>query len=216
MISYTEEFCGAAAGAEILYRKSCGNGSGSRENRGGSNAMQWINSYSSPMGELLLAADDVGLTGLWFAGQKYYAAHLEPAPQRAELPVFDRTKQWLDLYFSGQEPDFMPELHLIGTPFQRAVWEILRQIPYGETTTYGAIAKRLAGQGKAGGKAAQAVGGAVGHNRISVIVPCHRVVGSNGSLTGYAGGIEKKIRLLRLERVDIGRYFVPETEAGKL
>ena len=156
--------------------------------------MQWINSYSSPMGELLLAADDVGLTGLWFAGQKYYAAHLEPASQRVELPVFDRTKQWLDLYFSGQEPDFMPELHLIGTPFQRAVWEILRQIPYGETPTYGAV----------------------GHNRISMIVACHRVVGSNGSLTGYAGGIEKKIRLLRLERVDIGRFFVPETEAGKL
>ncbi len=110
--------------------------------------MQWINSYSSPMGELLLAADDVGLTGLWFAGQKYYAAHLEPASQRVELPVFDRTKQWLDLYFSGQEPDFMPELHLIGTPFQRAVWEILRQIPYGETTTYGAIAKRLAERGR--------------------------------------------------------------------
>lgn len=162
--------------------------------------MQYINHYDSPIGGILLAADRAGLTGLWFDGQKYYAHRLDPEHEEKELPVFQDVKRWLTIYFSGKEPDFMPPLHMTGSPFQLAVWEILRGIPYGKTTTYGEIAKIIAKKQGLSHMSPQAVGGAVGHNGISIIVPCHRVVGANGSLTGYAGGIDKKIKLLKLEK----------------
>ena len=119
------------------------------------------------------------------------------------------TARWLDAYFSGREPDFLPPLHPHGTAFQRAVWDILRSIPYGQTMTYGEIARRLAAQQGHSRMSAQAVGGAVGHNPISLIVPCHRVVGANGSLTGYAGGVERKLRLLQIEHADTEKLFLP-------
>lgn len=172
--------------------------------------MQYISHYNSPLGAILLAADDTGLTGLWFEEQKYFAAGLDDKCEERELPVFETAKHWLDIYFSGNEPDFTPPLNFIGTKFQKEVWEILLTIPYGRTMSYGEIAKQIAGKRGTEHLSAQAVGGAVGHNKISVIVPCHRVVGSNGSLTGYAGGIDKKIRLLELEKTDMKGLSVPK------
>ena len=125
--------------------------------------MQYTAHYESPLGGLLLAADDVGLTGLWFDGEKYYALHLAREHEMRQTAVHEQTAAWLDVYFSGREPDFMPPLHLIGTPFQQEVWALLRQIPYGKTTTYGALAKTLAAQRGLERMSAQAVGGAVGH-----------------------------------------------------
>lgn len=156
--------------------------------------MTYTYNYSSPEGEILLAANDNGLTGLWFYGAKYFAAELEDERTEKLTPVLRQTLRWLDIYFSGSEPDFMPPLELYGSDFRRRVWAELAKIPYGETVTYGEIAKKL------GVKSAQAVGGAVGHNPVSIIVPCHRVLGADGSLTGYAGGTDKKARLLELER----------------
>lgn len=156
--------------------------------------MTYTYNYSSPEGEILLAANDNGLTGLWFYGAKYFAAELEDERTEKLTPVLRQTLRWLDTYFSGSEPDFMPPLELHGSDFRRRVWAELEKIPYGETVTYGEIAKKL------GVKSAQAVGGAVGHNPVSIIVPCHRVLGADGSLTGYAGGTDKKARLLELER----------------
>lgn len=167
--------------------------------------MQYTTTYHSLIGDMLLAADEVGLTGLWFEGGKYYARDLEPEHEAKELPVFEEAKRWLDIYFAGEEPDFMPPIHMIGTPFQLSVWEILNQIPYGKTTTYGDIARQIAAQRGLTRMSAQAVGGAVGHNKISIIVPCHRVLGADGSLTGYAGGIEKKIHLLKCEGIKVSR-----------
>lgn len=161
--------------------------------------MKYIMTYQSPLGEILLAADDNGLTGLWFSGAKYYGRGLGREHEGKNVPVFEEARRWLDIYFSGKEPDFMPPVHMTGTPFQIEVWEVLRRIPYGRTMTYGEIAKKLAGEGGLSEMSARAVGGAVGHNPVSVIVPCHRVVGADGSLTGYAGGIDRKIRLLMLE-----------------
>lgn len=171
--------------------------------------MQYITTYQSPLGEILLAADEIGLTGLWFDGEKFYADSLDPEHEERNVPVFDVVKKWLDIYFSGHEPDFMPPVHMIGSEFRQQVWKILREIPYGETITYGALAKRVARERGLERMSAQAVGGAVGHNEISIIVPCHRVVGSDGSLTGYAGGIDKKERLLMLEGVNMDHFYVP-------
>ena len=165
--------------------------------------MQYTTFYESPIGRMLLAADDTGLTGLWFEGQKYFARCLDRETEEKELPVFAEAKRWLDIYFSGKEPDFTPPLHFTGTDFQKEVWEILCAIPYGQTMTYGAIADQLAKKRGLSRMSAQAVGGAVGHNNLSIIVPCHRVVGSDGSLTGYAGGIERKTFLLNLENAKI-------------
>lgn len=172
--------------------------------------MQYISHYKSPIGGMLLAADDMGLTGAWFEGQKYFACGLEQEREEKEHPLFGTAKRWLDVYFSGEKPDFPVPLHLIGTEFQKEVWEILRTIPYGNTTAYGEIAAQLAKKRGAAHMSAQAVGGAVGRNPVSVIVPCHRVVGANGSLTGYAGGIDRKIKLLTLERVDMKPFFIPK------
>lgn len=165
--------------------------------------MQYTSHYQSPIGGILLAADEIGLTGLWFEGQKYFALQLDAAHEEREIPLFAAAKRWLDTYFSGKEPSAAVPLHFTGTDFQNEVWEILTAIPYGQTMSYGKIAECLSARRGAAPVSAQAVGGAVGHNGISIIVPCHRVVGSNGSLTGYAGGIEKKRALLTLEGVDV-------------
>lgn len=162
--------------------------------------MQYIDTYESPLGKITIAADEKGLQGLWFAGQNYYGSTLENSYVLEENEVLSLTKQWLDIYFAGKEPDFMPPLNLIGTSFQKEIWELLCEIPYGKTVTYGELAVKAAERRNIERMSAQAVGGAVGHNPISIIVPCHRVVGTNGSLTGYAGGIDKKEKLLKLER----------------
>ena len=172
--------------------------------------MQYTSRYASPLGSILLAADDIGLVGLWFEGQKYFAHGLAKTHEEKELPLFAKVKRWLDIYFSGQQPQFTVPLHFIGTAFQKEVWELLCTIPYGQTTTYGAIAKQLAAKRGLPQMSAQAVGGAVGHNKISIIVPCHRVVGKNGSLTGYAGGIDKKTAQQRLEQADMRTLFIPK------
>ena len=172
--------------------------------------MTCIQHYDSPLGGILLAADEIGLTGLWFDGGKYFADHLPAAHTERETPILAEVKRWLDVCFTGREPDFMPPLHPVGSAFRQAVWKILLQIPYGQTTTYGEIARRLAEQQGLPRMSAQAVGGAVGHNAISILIPCHRVVGTNGSLTGYAGGIGKKVKLLELERTDMTGFFVPK------
>lgn len=172
--------------------------------------MVYTKHYLSPLGGILLAADEVGLMGLWFDGEKYYADNLPKEHAEEETPILSEASLWLDVYFTGKEPDFMPPLHPIGPAFRREVWEILLQIPYGATVTYGDISKRLAKKMGLEKMSAQAVGGAVGHNEISIIIPCHRVVGTSGSLTGYAGGIDKKVRLLELEHADMSRFFVPK------
>lgn len=172
--------------------------------------MTFIQHYDSPLGGILLAADEIGLTGLWFDGQKYFARDLPAERVEQNTPALSEAKRWLDIYFTGREPDFTPPLHPIGSAFRRDVWEMLLQIPYGQTITYGGIARQLAAKRGLPRLSAQAVGGAVGHNEISVIIPCHRVVGTNGSLTGYAGGIDKKVKLLELERTDMTGLFVPK------
>ena len=172
--------------------------------------MTFTQHYNSPLGGILLAADEIGLTGLWFDGEKYFADHLPAEHVERETPILAETKRWLDIYFTGKEPNFLPPLHPTGSAFRQSVWEILLQIPYGKTTTYGEIASKLAEKMGLSRMSAQAVGGAVGHNEISIIIPCHRVVGTNGSLTGYAGGIDKKRRLLELERADMTGFFVPK------
>ena len=171
--------------------------------------MTYIQHYDSPLGGILLAADETGLTGLWFDGAKYFAANLPALHKERETPVLTETKRWLDIYFTGRKPDFTPPLHPAGSAFRQSVWEILLQIPYGKTATYGEIARQLAKKQGLARMSAQAVGGAVGHNAISVIIPCHRVVGTNGSLTGYAGGIDKKIKLLETEHTDMSGFFIP-------
>ena len=165
--------------------------------------MVYTCTYPSPLGNILLAADEVGLTGLWFEGQKYFGNTLPKETVSQEIPVLIRAKKWLDVYFSGKEPDFTPALHPAGSTFRQAVWQILLQIPYGQTMTYGEIAERIAVKKGISHMSAQAVGGAVGHNPVSLIIPCHRVVGTDGSLAGYAGGIEKKRQLLTLERAEL-------------
>lgn len=172
--------------------------------------MQYICKYRSPLGGITIAADGNSLTGLWFDGQKYFAATLPAAHEEKMLPVFEQARDWLDSYFSGKDPGSAPPLHPEGSPFRQAVWEILQRIPYGETITYRDIAGEIARRQGKQTMSAQAIGGAVGHNPISIIIPCHRVVGSNGSLTGYAGGISKKVGLLTLEQANISGLFVPK------
>lgn len=166
--------------------------------------------YDSPLGGILLAADEIGLTGLWFDGAKHFADGLPAEHTPQETAVLAEARRWLDTYFAGGEPDFTPPLHPVGSAFRQAVWALLLRIPYGATTTYGELARRLAAEKGSARMSAQAVGGAVGHNAISIIIPCHRVVGVNGSLTGYAGGTARKLRLLELEQVDTGGLFVPK------
>lgn len=162
--------------------------------------MTFIQHYDSPLGRILLSADDAGLTGLWFEGQACFARGLPPEHTEGHTPALSKTCRWLDLYFAGNEPCFLPPLHPMGSAFQLSVWHILLEIPYGATTTYGAIAKRLAKERGLPQMSAQAIGSAVGRNPISLIIPCHRVIGRNGRLTGYAGGLHRKASLLALEK----------------
>ena len=174
--------------------------------------MIYSTDYSSPLGQVLLASDGKNLIGLWLEGQKYFSGTVEEEMTvKNDLPVFAAAKKWLDMYFAGKRPN-ISKLPLAprGGEFRKAVWQVLCDIPYGEFTTYGQIAKTIAAKNGRGKMSAQAVGGAVGHNPISIIIPCHRVVGSNGSLTGYAGGIDKKIKLLELEGIDMSGMFVPK------
>ena len=173
--------------------------------------MDYAAVYASPIGQLTMSSDGEKLIGLWLAGQKYFGGTVPKAPlPRESLPVFGRTKDWLDGYFAGEKPE-ISQLPLApsGSAFRQAVWKRLCQIPYGEVTTYGQLAKDVAAALHKTSMSAQAVGGAVGHNPISVIIPCHRVVGTGGSLTGYAGGIDKKIWLLTHEGVAMDGLTTP-------
>jgi len=173
--------------------------------------MFYSTTYLSPLGKITLACDGANLAGLWFEGQKYFGASIpEKMTKNDDIPVFAAAKNWLDRYFAGGKPA-ISELPLvpIGSEFRQKVWKMLCEIPYGEVATYGGIAKKMAVKMKKESMSSQAVGGAVGHNPISIIIPCHRVVGANGCLTGYAGGIDKKIKLLKLEGVDMSRLFSP-------
>lgn len=160
-----------------------------------------LDTYRSPIGEILLAEADGNLIGLWFIGQKYFPETFSEETCRGETPLLRQVRDWLDRYFAGAQPE-ISELPLAprGSEFRQAVWQLLTEIPYGETVTYGQIAAKLAARMEKTAMSAQAVGGAVGHNPISVIIPCHRVLGADGSLTGYAGGVERKTFLLTLER----------------
>lgn len=162
--------------------------------------------YDSPLGGITIDACNGSITGLWFDGQKWFGgspyglSRYDQSPcQPGDLAVFDETRRWLDIYFSGRAPAFTPALRMTGSPFRRRVWQALLRIPYGHATTYKAIADEMARERPSRVMAPRAVGGAVGHNPIALIIPCHRVIGSDGSLTGYAGGVERKRALLRLE-----------------
>lgn len=163
--------------------------------------MKYIDTYASPLGVITLMSDGEYLTHLAFEGQKYYSEYMSGDIMHNELPVIKCAKEWLDTYFNGHNPDPFLQIKLEGTPFQRDVWELLRKIPYGKTVTYGALARELAEQKGIARMSAQAVGNAVGKNLVSIIVPCHRVVGADGSLVGYAAGVDKKLALLRLEKI---------------
>ena len=168
--------------------------------------------YDSPLGEITIASDGTSLLGVYFEGQKYFCGSLPEEPvEKDDIPVLTAARVWLDRYFAGKKPS-IEELPLApsGSEFRQAVWKILCEIPYGSVMTYGEIAKKIAEEKGLDNMSAQAVGGAVGHNPISVIIPCHRVVGSNGSFTGYAGGIKRKEALLQLEGVDTKVYHMPK------
>lgn len=171
--------------------------------------MVYVQHYASPFGDILLASDETALIGLWIEGGRFFAETLPVGSVAGDTPVLRQAKRWLDVYFSGEEPGFTPPLNLAGSEFRQAVWRLLLDIPYGQTTTYGAIADLLAEQRGVARMSAQAVGGAIGYNEISLIIPCHRVVGANGNLTGYGSGLNNKIKLLQLEGVDTSRYFPP-------
>lgn len=172
--------------------------------------MQYTAHYVSPLGAITLASDGEAIIGLWFDGQKHDRSILSPDCQDRNLPVFAQAAKWLDYYFAGHEPGFMPPLALNCSPFRREVLEILKRIPYGQVITYGEIAKEIAQNHGVPKMSAQAVGGAVGYNPISLFIPCHRVVGTGGSLTGYGGGIQRKLALLELERANTQALFAPK------
>ena len=176
--------------------------------------MYYTFNYLSPLGDITLASDGQDLTGLWFDGQKYFGGNLPAEHTKKQLRIFEQTIKWLDVYFSGKAPDFTPPLSMKGISlFRKRIWEIMLEIPFGQVATYGQIAKQIAAEtGKQ--VSAQAVGGAVGHNSISLIIPCHRVVGSDGNITGYAGGIDKKFALLKMEGADISKLIIPKNETA--
>jgi methylated-DNA-[protein]-cysteine S-methyltransferase len=186
--------------------------------------------YDSPLGEITLACNKEAIIGLWFNGQKHFGATLPaegnstavvpsgnrlldpngpPTLAQNGNPLLEDARRWLDLYFSGQNPDFLPPLQYSTTPFCKTVYDILLSIPYGETMTYGQIAAKVAEQQGIEKMSAQAVGGAVGRNPIALMIPCHRVVGAGGNLTGYAGGLDRKLKLLELEKADTNHFFMP-------
>ncbi len=159
---------------------------------------------------MIISTDGYNLVGLWFEKQKYYPDYIGNLSPEGECEVFRQTARWLDIYFSGEKPDFTPPIKLRGTEFQKEIWELLRLVPYGQTTTYRNIAAMYCQKKGVVNMAPQAVGGAVGRNPISVIIPCHRIVGFDGSLTGYTGGIDKKMYLLRLEKAVFGGRILVE------
>lgn len=172
--------------------------------------MQYTSYYKSSLGKILLASNGTSLTGLWFVGQKYYADTLENEHTEKNLEILDMTRDWLNTYFQGKNPGQIPPVDLKSSEFRIAVWNILMDIPYGKVMTYGEIASKIAKQKGITHMSAQAVGGAVGHNPISIIIPCHRVVGTNGSLTGYAVGVTTKESLLLMEGIDMNQYYIPK------
>ena len=173
--------------------------------------MIYTTHYKSPIGDILLASKNNKLIGLWIEGQKYYLSNLKDEIKEEEKEILIKTKDWLDRYFKGEEPSINElDLNPLGSNFRKSVWKILREIPYGEVITYKDIADTIAKQKGLKKMSSQAVGGAVSHNPISIIIPCHRVVGSNGSLTGYAGGIDKKVYLLKHEKVNMEELFIPK------
>lgn len=171
--------------------------------------MLYYKKAASPLGEITLRSDGEALTGLWFADDKHYGAKDIAGAALADLDVFMQAEAWLAEYFAGREPKVSVPLKLQGSEFQMQVWRLLQDIPYGRLVTYGDIAKKIAAQKGVARMSAQAVGGAVGHNPLCIIVPCHRVVGANGRLTGYGGGMWRKVRLLELEKVDMSKLTVP-------
>jgi len=174
--------------------------------------MYYSTTYKSPIGALTLACDGDNLTGLWVEGQKYHGNTVfKQMRDKKDMPVFNAVKKWLDRYFAGEKPA-VSELSTapVGNEFRQRVWAILCEIPYGKIITYKDISEKLAKDLNKQKMSAQAIGGAVGHNPVSIIIPCHRVVGANGSLTGYASGIDKKIKLLELEGVCLSKLFVPK------
>ena len=174
--------------------------------------MIYTSSYYSPVGKILIASKNNRLIGLWIEGQKYFLGNLKEKLQNKDNEeILVKTKKWLEKYFNKEKPEIAElELELIGGEFRKRVWKILCEIPYGKVITYGEIARRVARETNKKSMSAQAIGGAVSHNPISIIIPCHRVVGSNGNLTGYAGGIDKKIKLLELEGVNINNFHLPK------
>lgn len=158
----------------------------------------FTNNCKTPIGDIVMASDGIALVGLWFVGQKYFGSTIAGKSECRNLPVFDDTMLWLDIYFSGNNPDFTPKIRTTGTVFQENVWNIIKNIPYSSTMTYGDISKSL---GFVSSLSARAVGNAVGRNPISLIIPCHRVLGTNNKITGYAGGEDKKRYLLQIESV---------------
>lgn len=171
--------------------------------------VKYASYYDSPLGRITLGSDGEALTRLWLGDLGTFGDFPGKVVEAKEVIAFAKATEWLDIYFTGRAPDFTPPLATEATPFRRIVWDILMEIPFGQTMTYGQIAEMVAKRRGLQRMSAQAVGGAVGHNPISLIIPCHRVVGADGSLTGYAEGIEKKEQLLRLEGVDMSRFFVP-------
>ncbi len=172
--------------------------------------MNYMGKYSSPIGKIVMVSDGECLTGLVFDKQKYYDIEVPADSIERSLPIFGMVSKWLDVYFQGKEPDFMPPLAMVGSEFRMEVWEVLKQIPYGQVITYGGIARKIAEKRGILRMSAQAVGGAVGHNPISIIVPCHRVVGEHGNLTGFAGGIDRKIELLKIEKSYQSSFYIPK------
>ena len=161
----------------------------------------YTHNYQSPLGEIVIASDDTAITGLWLVGQRHFDIEVEGCITDKDLPIFDEVSRWLDIYFTGNNPGEIPAVRMNGTPFQLEVWQILQAVPYGKLITYREIAELIAKKRGITKMSARAVGNAIGRNPISILVPCHRVVGSNGKLTGYASGIEKKIKLLKLENI---------------
>ena len=173
--------------------------------------MDSVTHYDSPLGGITLAGNGEALTGLWFDGQKFFCRTLDRDYTEQTLPVCEEAVAWLDCYFTGSAPGFTPKLNPRGTAFQNVIWRILLSIPYGQTMNYGQIAEIAARQTGVHRMSARAVGGAVGRNPISLIIPCHRVLGANGSLTGYAGGTDRKFRLLQMERAEWSGFSHPDT-----
>ncbi len=176
--------------------------------------MLYKTEYKSPIGKLLIVSNETSLIGLWIEGQKYFLSNLkENVIENDNIEILKKTKSWLDSYFKGEKPSISTlSLAPIGSEFRKRVWNILKQIPYGETITYGEIAKKIALQMHKKTMSSQAVGNAVGHNPISIIIPCHRVIGKSGNLTGYAGGIDKKVKLLSIENIDVKQFSMPKNK----